>query len=145
MTRFGWHRLLAQELLRHAVILLPRKQSSWADAMRTEIQHIDDDREALSWALGSFRACLTQRLRALRPHIPAHTLAMLWIVVFVISSAYNMSIALAARLGFQRTASALGWWMRDFQYDRFARIGRDRKSTRLNSSHPSKSRMPSSA
>jgi len=116
----GWHRLLAQELLRRAVALLPRNQSSWADAMRGEIQHIKDDREALSWALGSFRACLTERLRVLRPHISAHTLGILWIVVFVISSAYNMSIALAARLGYQRTAAALGWWMRDFQYDQFA-------------------------
>jgi hypothetical protein len=120
VNRLGWHRLLAQELLRHAVALLPRNQSPWADAMRIEIQHIDDDREALSWALGSFRACLTERLRVLRPHISAHTLGALWIVVFVISSAYNMSIALAARLGYQRTTSALGWWMRDFQYERFA-------------------------
>ena len=120
MNRLAWHRLLAQKLLRHAVALLPRNQSSWADAMRAEIQHIDDDREALSWALGSFRACLTERLRVLQPHISAHTLGALWIVVFVISSAYNMSIALAARLGYQRTTSALGWWMRDFQYDRFA-------------------------
>jgi len=122
VNRLTWHRLLAQKLLRHAVALLPPDQSSWAGAMRIEIQYIEDDREALSWAPGSFRACLTERLRIWRPHISAHSLGILWIVVFMVSSAYNMSIAVAARLGYQRTASALGWWMKDFQYDRFAQF-----------------------
>jgi hypothetical protein len=120
VKRVTWHRLLAQELLRHSAALLPRVHSSWADAMRVEIPYIDDDREALRWALGSFRACLTERLRALQPRISAHSLGIMWIVVFTVSSTYNMSIALAARLGYQRATSALGWWMRDFQYDRFA-------------------------
>ena len=119
-----WYRLIAQKLLRHGVALLPPDRSSWAVAMRIEIQHIEDDREALSWALGSLRACLTERLRALRPRrwCSAHSLGILWIVVFIISSAYNVSIALAARLGYQRTASALGWWMKDFQSERFAQF-----------------------
>jgi len=92
--------------------------------MRIEIQHIEDDHEALSWALGSLRACLTERLRTLRPGriFSAHSLGILWIVIFIVSSSYNVGIALAARLGYQRTASALGWWMKDFQYDRFAQF-----------------------
>ena len=125
MTRkLTWHRLIAQKVLRHCVALLPKDRSSWAIAMRSEIQHIEDDREALSWALGSLRACLIERLRALRPGrlFSAHSLGVLWIVVFIISSAYNMSIALAARLGYLRMTSALGWWMKDFQSDRFAQF-----------------------
>jgi hypothetical protein len=122
--QLAWQRRFAHKLLRHGVALLPPERSSWAGAMRIEIQHIEDDREALDWALGSLRACLSERLRVLRPGrlFSAHSLGILWIVVFIVSSAYNVSIALAARLGYQRTASALGWWMKDFQYERFSQF-----------------------
>jgi hypothetical protein len=116
-----WRRRLAQHALRLSEALLPAKRSSWIAVMRTEAQYIDDDREALSWALGSVRAGAAERLRALRLRrlFSPHALGILWIVIFIVSSAFNVSLALAARLGYQRTANALGWWMKEFQYDRF--------------------------
>ncbi|MHB8478112.1 MAG: hypothetical protein ACYDBZ_17690 [Steroidobacteraceae bacterium] len=116
-----WRRRLARTALRFGAALLPAGRLTWAAAMRAEAQHISDDREALHWALGSICACAAERLRVLRVRGPfsTHSLGILWIVIFIVSSAFNVSIALAARLGYQRTASALGWWMREFQYDRF--------------------------
>jgi hypothetical protein len=119
-----WQRRFAHKLLEHGAQLLPSKRASWAVVMRNEICHIEDDREALKWALGSFRACLAERVRALPAHriFSARAIGSLWIVIFVLSSAYNVIIALTARLGLHRAASALGWWMKDFQYDRFLKF-----------------------
>jgi hypothetical protein len=117
----SWRRRLAQHALRLSAALLPSERISWAAVMRSEAQHLDDDREALSWALGSVRAGAVERLRALRLRrlFSPHALGILWIVIFIVSSAFNVSVALAARLGYQRTATTLGWWMREFQYERF--------------------------
>jgi hypothetical protein len=114
-------RRLTQTALRLGAALLPAERLPWAVAMRTETQHINDDREALRWALGSVCACAAERFHALRVRrlFSVHSLGILWIVIFIVSSAFNVGIALAARLGYQRMASALGWWMREFQYDRF--------------------------
>ena len=116
-----WRRRLALQALRLSAALLPAERFSWAAVMRTEAQHIDDDREALSWALGSVRAGAAERLRAWRLQrlFSAHAIGNLWIVIFIVSSAFNVSLALAARLGYRRTAAVLGWWMREFRYDRF--------------------------
>jgi len=60
-----WRRLAAM-LARHAARVLPGG-GSWADAMRRELDYIDDDPAALRWAFGcvlaSYRARLTHRPR----------------------------------------------------------------------------------
>jgi hypothetical protein len=118
---FTWRRRLAQQLLRHSAALLPSQRSAWAAAMRAEVQHIDDDGAALVWALGSMRAGIAERLRALRMHrMPSlHALGVLWIVMLIGSSAFNVSIAVATRLRLQGVASALGRLLEGFRYDRF--------------------------
>jgi hypothetical protein len=122
MREKTWRRRFAETALRVSARLLPRERTSWAAVMRAEAQHIADDGEALRWALGSAHACVVERFRAWRVQrlFSAHSLGILWIVIFVVSSAFNVSLALAARLGYPRVASALGWWMKEFQYDRFA-------------------------
>ena len=119
--QLAWQRPLAHKLLEHGARLMPSKRAAWTVVMRNEIQHIEDDRDALKWAFGSLRACVAERLRALRAHriFSARAIGNLWIVIFIVSSAYNVIIALTARLGYHRAVSALGWWMKDFQYDRF--------------------------
>jgi hypothetical protein len=89
--------------------------------MRMEARHIDDDREALSWALGSLYAGYAERLRAMRARkmLSAHSLAVLWIIMFIVSSAFNIGIALAARLRYQGVASAMGSLIAGFHYNRF--------------------------
>jgi hypothetical protein len=112
---------LAQQLLRHSAALLPPDRTSWAAAMRAEVQHIDDEGAALGWALGSVCAGFAERLRALRMHkMPSlHALAVLWIVMLIASSAFNVSIAVATRLRLQGVASALGRLLEGFRYERF--------------------------
>jgi hypothetical protein len=60
-------RRLAAMLARHAAWVLPAAPSSWADAMRRELDYIADDADALRWALGcmlaSYKARLTRRPR----------------------------------------------------------------------------------
>jgi hypothetical protein len=126
IAELHWRRRLAQKVLRLGATLLPVDRLSWAAAMRSEVEHIEDDREALSWALGSVRAGLAERMRLWRTRGPvsAHALGIVWIVIFIVSSAFNVSIALAARMGYQRAASALGWWMKGFQYDRFVPLAK---------------------
>jgi hypothetical protein len=61
-------RRLAVRLAQHAVWMLPGPPSSWAQAMRREIDYIADDSAALRWALGclltSYKARLTHWLRS---------------------------------------------------------------------------------
>jgi hypothetical protein len=59
----GCWRRLAATLARHAAWVLPG--APWADAMRRELDYIENDRAALGWALGcilaSYRARLIRR------------------------------------------------------------------------------------
>jgi hypothetical protein len=117
----AWRRRLAKKVLYHSAVLLPPQRSSWAAAMRMEAEYIDDDREALSWALGSVQAGFAARLRELQAHrmLTIHSFAVLWIVMFIISSTFNVSIALATRLRLQGMASAMGRLIEGFRYDRY--------------------------
>src|SRR5215813_9883296 len=60
-------RRLAVTLARHAAWVLPSAPSSWADAMRHELDYIADDKAALRWAFGctlaSYKTRVTHRLR----------------------------------------------------------------------------------
>ena len=60
-------RRLAVTLARHATWVLPSAPSSWAQAMRHELDYIADDKAALRWAFGcmlaSYKARFMQRPR----------------------------------------------------------------------------------
>ena len=61
----GQWRRMAARLAQHAAWVLPGAGSPWADAMRRELDYIEDDSAALRWALGcvlaSYKARLTHR------------------------------------------------------------------------------------
>jgi hypothetical protein len=61
---------IAQRVLRFVVRLAPPRTRSWGDAMIGEMDHIDNDWDALLWALGGTlalcRCSLLERLRNLR-------------------------------------------------------------------------------
>jgi hypothetical protein len=63
----GWWRRRAVELAQHASWVLPGAQSSWAEAMRRELDYIEDDRAALRWAVGCVLASYKTRLAAPLP------------------------------------------------------------------------------
>jgi hypothetical protein len=49
----------------HASWVLPGARSGWADAMRSELDYIENDRAALRWATGCVTASYSARLAAL--------------------------------------------------------------------------------
>jgi hypothetical protein len=62
----GCWRRWAVKLGQHASWVLPGAQSPWAEAMRRELDYIEDDRAALRWAVGCVLASYKARLAALR-------------------------------------------------------------------------------
>jgi len=68
----------AVALARHAAWVLPSAPSSWAQAMRHELDYIADDRAALCWAFGCTLASYKARLMRwprLSPRVPWRHLA----------------------------------------------------------------------
>jgi pimeloyl-ACP methyl ester carboxylesterase len=61
----GRWRRVAQKIAGHASRVLPGARSGWADAMRRELDYIEDDRAALRWAIGCITASYAARLAAL--------------------------------------------------------------------------------
>jgi pimeloyl-ACP methyl ester carboxylesterase len=58
----GWWRRWAVKLAQHTSWVLPGAQSPWAEAMRRELDYIEDDAAALRWALGCVVAGYRARL-----------------------------------------------------------------------------------
>jgi pimeloyl-ACP methyl ester carboxylesterase len=64
VARGRWRRL-AIRIAQHGSWVLPGARSPWADAMRRELDYIEDDRAALRWAIGCVMASYAARFRAL--------------------------------------------------------------------------------
>src|SRR5512146_1153485 len=56
------HRRWARILVQGAAYLLPTGYASWGEAMRCEVEYIDDARAALRWAAGALCAAGIQRI-----------------------------------------------------------------------------------
>src|SRR5262245_13986395 len=61
----GCWRRSAVAVVQHAARMLPGARAPWAEAMRREVDYIEDDRAALRWAVGCVVASYTARLVAL--------------------------------------------------------------------------------
>jgi len=87
-----WRRWFSRRFTAAAAALLPRLESPWGDAMKAEIEAIEDDRDSLRWALGCLRTACVRRLGAgLRDHrnvraLVAGYLALTSIAVFWVVS-----------------------------------------------------------
>jgi hypothetical protein len=62
----GRYRRLAIRLAQHASRVLLSGRSPWADAMRHELDYIEDDAAAFSWSLGCVLTSYRFRLARLR-------------------------------------------------------------------------------
>jgi hypothetical protein len=58
-------RSVAARLIRLAERLLPREKAEWAEAMRSELHHIDGNYEALGWAFGCLLSSIKLRINAM--------------------------------------------------------------------------------
>jgi hypothetical protein len=57
--------MLAEALMKHAARVMPRELAPWAEAMRNELEHVDDS-DALAWAVGCLHAAHVARIRSIR-------------------------------------------------------------------------------
>jgi hypothetical protein len=92
--------------------------------MRAEAQHIEDDRETLRFAIGGLYAGYAERLRmfAACKIFSIHSLAVLWITMFMVSGIFNVGIVLATRLRYEGIAFAMGSVMQGFRYHQFVTL-----------------------
>jgi hypothetical protein len=114
-------RRLALALMAHAARILPPARSAWAAAMAHELQHIDGDLEALTWAAGCVLASYVERGKAMDAFRTWRARAILAIPIFwlVISFLFATALALAVRLGSPGAAEFLGGFTPGHDYRRF--------------------------
>jgi hypothetical protein len=85
----GQHSLtqrLAYALARHAVKVLPRHRSDWAEAMRNELDYLPREQSALRWMLGCLLVSYHERIRIMisdRPPISRPVLGLEMLVCLV--------------------------------------------------------------
>jgi len=70
----GWWRRWAVKLAQHTSWVLPGAQSPWAEAMRRELDYIEDDAAALRWAVGCVLASYKARLAGPLPRSSSSSL-----------------------------------------------------------------------
>ena len=113
------HRRWARILARWAACLLPTGYASWGEAMRCEVEHIDDARVALRWATGALCAAGIQRIgNLLTTRWGARGIAL---VVFLqaLSMLFAPVLIIAWRFHWLRIDELLGGQLPGDRYQRF--------------------------
>jgi hypothetical protein len=100
-----WRRWCSRRFTAVAAALLPRPESPWGDAMKAEIEAIEDDRESLRWAWGCLRTACVRRLGVgLRDHRNARSLMGTYLLLTSIAplcvSAFGMVYHSGSRRAF---------------------------------------------
>ena len=120
-TQISPLRRLASALTRHAAHVLPASRSDWAQAMRTELEHIQSDAEAIRWAIGCVLAGYVERSRVMNLldlGIARAILALL-IATQVLSFHFATVLTLSWRLHYLGLAAFLGTFTPGDDYRRF--------------------------
>lgn len=120
-TRASLLRRFAAALMAHAAGILPPARARWAEAMTHELDHIDGDLEALTWAAGCVLASYVERTRVMNV---LHTwyargLLALLIATQVLSMLFATVLTLAFRLHHLGVAAFLGGLTPGDDYRRF--------------------------
>lgn len=114
-------RRIALALVAHAAAILPPSRAAWAEAMRHELDHIDSDRDALTWAAGCVLASYVERSQV--THIvqtrPARALLALLIATQVLSMLFATVLTVAYRANYLRLARFMGGFTPGDDYRRF--------------------------
>jgi hypothetical protein len=114
-------RRLASRLMAHAAGVLPAARSSWGEAMQRELDHIDGDVEAFTWAAGCVLASYVERSRVmpLMANRYVRLVLVLLIATQVVSMLFATVLTAAYRLDQLRLASFLGAFTPGDDYRRF--------------------------
>ncbi|HUE62923.1 MAG TPA: hypothetical protein VMO78_00990 [Rhizomicrobium sp.] len=101
-------RRVAQALLRHAAQIMPHGDMRWDQAMQNELHAIEDDREALRWAIGCVIAGYWERSNAmLRTWYARAALACL-IALLALREFFAPLLIFAYRMNYLELAHFLG-------------------------------------
>lgn len=112
-------RRFATRLVAHAARVLGR--SSWGEAMKSELAHIDGDFEALRWAIGCVIASYVERTRVMDLLRTPAARAFLALAIFtqVLAFLFATVLTLAVRFNEVRLATFLGTFTPGDDYRRF--------------------------
>lgn len=121
MARASLLRRIAFALMAHAAAILPPARSSWAEAMNHELQNIDGDLEALTWAAGCVLASYVERSKVMNL---IHTwYARGFLTLLILGQALNMLfgtvLTAAYRMHYLGVAAFLGGFTPGDDYRRF--------------------------
>ena len=114
-------RRIALALMSHAAQVLPSARSKWAEAMQHEIHHIENDREALTWATGCVLAGYVERSRVMSfmNRGLARGALVLSIGCEALSMLFATALTVACRLHYVGGAVFLGRFTPGDDYRRF--------------------------
>jgi hypothetical protein len=117
-------RRIARIWARHAAAVLPRRRADWARAIENEVECIDQDGAAFTWALGAIAASYAERIRELdwlRSRWATGALALLacWQVIRML---FAPGLIMAYRAHAWGIAEVLGTRTAGDDYHRFIRL-----------------------
>jgi hypothetical protein len=120
-SRQCFPRRIALALMEHAAHVLPSARSKWAEAMRHEIHHIENNREALTWAGGCVLASYVERSRVMSVMNWgwARAALVLSIGCEALSMLFATALTVASRLHYLGGAAFLGTFTPGDDYRRF--------------------------
>lgn len=114
-------RRTALALMAHAAHVLPSSRSSWAEAMKHEVHHIDGDLDALSWAVGCVLASYVERSRVMNAIDMWYARAFLALLIGgeVLNMLFATVLSAAYRFHYLGVAGFLGGFTPGDDYRRF--------------------------
>lgn len=120
-ARISFPRRFASALMGHAASMLPPVRFDWGEAMKRELDHIDGDLEALTWAAGCVVASYVERSKVtdLINTWCARVLLTLLIASQVLSMLFATALTVAYRLRYVGVATFLGAFTPGDDYHRF--------------------------
>ncbi len=109
-ARTSLPRRMAFALIRHAAKVLPSARSSWGEAMKSELDYIESDREALTWAVGCVLAGYVERSRVMDVLQTWYARGFLTLLISgqVLSFLFATALAAVYRLHYLQIAAFLG-------------------------------------
>jgi hypothetical protein len=110
-------RTLARRLGGHAARMMA--SAEWGEAMRNELDEIDDDVEALRWAIGSVLASYRERLMSMLDRPTVRWLFAFLVVVLGVREFFAPALTFAYRFGDLPLAQTLGGFTPGDDYRRF--------------------------
>ncbi len=114
-------RRFASALVAHAAAILPPARSPWADAMTHELDHIEGDLEALTWAVGCVLAGYVERSNVMNVVQTSFARGLLALLIAgqVLSMLFATVLTAVYRLQALRVAAFLGGFTPGDDYRRF--------------------------